>query len=98
MSKVLTVSNPYAFLIVAGIKPIENRTWKTNYRGKVLIHASAKWHKRGRLTEQLFTRDQFESLPDKIQKKIIGQGGFNYGAIIGEVEIVDCTINHSKIS
>lgn len=97
MSKVLTVSQPYAFLIAAGIKPIENRTWKTNYRGKILIHASAKWHKRGRLTEQLFTYDQFQSLPDAIKQKMIGQGGFQYGAIIGEVEIIDCVINHPNI-
>jgi hypothetical protein len=39
-NKVLSVRQPYATLICAGVKTIENRTWKTDYRGKLLIHAS----------------------------------------------------------
>ena len=39
MAKALTIKQPYASLIVEGIKDIENRTWKTNYRGRILIHA-----------------------------------------------------------
>ena len=38
--KVLTIKQPYASLIMAGIKKYEFRTWKTNYRGEVLIHSS----------------------------------------------------------
>ena len=37
--KVLTIKQPYASLIAYGIKEYEFRTWKTNYRGDVLIHA-----------------------------------------------------------
>ena len=37
--KVLTVKEPWASLIVQGFKEYEFRSWKTNYRGKVLIHA-----------------------------------------------------------
>ena len=37
----LTVKNPWAFLIVHGIKDVENRNWKTNFRGNVFIHVSA---------------------------------------------------------
>ena len=37
--KTLTIKQPYASLIMAGIKKYEFRTWKTNYRGKFLIHA-----------------------------------------------------------
>lgn len=37
--KTLTIKQPYASLIIAGIKEYEFRTWKTNYRGKLLIHA-----------------------------------------------------------
>jgi hypothetical protein len=39
-NKVLSVRQPYATLICAGVKTVENRTWKTDYRGKLLIHAS----------------------------------------------------------
>ena len=37
--KVLTVNEPFATLIVEGYKEYEFRSWKTNYRGKLLIHA-----------------------------------------------------------
>lgn len=37
--KVLTIKEPWASLIVQGFKKYEFRSWKTNYRGKILIHA-----------------------------------------------------------
>ena len=37
--KVLTLKQPWATLVAEGIKQIEFRSWKTNYRGKILIHA-----------------------------------------------------------
>ncbi|MBQ9266978.1 MAG: ASCH domain-containing protein [Clostridia bacterium] len=37
--KVLTVKQPFASLIAEGIKEYEFRTWKTKYRGELLIHA-----------------------------------------------------------
>jgi hypothetical protein len=40
--KTLSIRQPYASLICNGIKKIENRSWKTAYRGKLLIHASGK--------------------------------------------------------
>lgn len=39
--KTITIKQPWANLIVMGLKDVENRTWKTNYRGRVLVHASA---------------------------------------------------------
>lgn len=37
--KVLTIKEPWASLIINGYKKYEFRSWKTNYRGKILIHA-----------------------------------------------------------
>ena len=37
--KVITIKQPFATLIAEGIKEYEFRTWKTNYRGELLIHA-----------------------------------------------------------
>ena len=37
--KVITIKQPFASLIVLGIKKYEFRTWKTKYRGDILIHA-----------------------------------------------------------
>lgn len=37
--KALTICQPYAHLIAIGEKRVENRTWTTNYRGPLAIHA-----------------------------------------------------------
>jgi len=37
--KVITIKQPWASLIMSGLKRFEFRSWKTNYRGDVLIHA-----------------------------------------------------------
>lgn len=37
--KVITIKQPFASLIAEGIKEYEFRTWKTKYRGELLIHA-----------------------------------------------------------
>jgi hypothetical protein len=39
--RVLSVKQPWAELIARGDKSVELRTWPTNYRGPLLIHASA---------------------------------------------------------
>lgn len=44
--KVLSIKQPWAWLICIGCKTIENRTWVRKYRGPILIHASkisASW-------------------------------------------------------
>jgi len=40
--KALTVRQPFAHAIITGEKRIEYRTWKTDYRGPLLIHVSSK--------------------------------------------------------
>lgn len=97
--KVLTVKQPYSYLICSGIKPIENRTWKTNYRGRVLIHASAE--KMKGIEGDYFNEDQIGHLycghtPLEELHKYHAMREL-YSAIIGSVEIVDCVINHPSI-
>jgi hypothetical protein len=41
--RVLSVRRPWANLIVAGHKTIENRSWTTGYRGRLVIHAGRTW-------------------------------------------------------
>ena len=36
----LSIRQPWAWLVAHGWKNIENRTWQTNYRGRLLIHAA----------------------------------------------------------
>ncbi len=43
--KTLTIREPWATLIIEGMKEYEFRSWKTNYRGRVLIHAGKGFDK-----------------------------------------------------
>lgn len=43
--KALSIRQPFAGMIVLGMKKIENRTWRTDYRGELAIHASKTWHR-----------------------------------------------------
>jgi len=98
--KAISIKQPWASLIVHGIKDIENRTWPCpkRYIGqRVLIHAS----KRKRWVEpiSIFTREQFDAIRDDLR---FIQGSNTSprvidSAIIGSVKIVDCVINHPSI-
>ena len=95
--KVLSVKQPWSFLICSGIKPIENRTWKLpeKYRGeRVLIHAGKS--RMGSLFNCL-TNEQLELVNDKLGYNYDFEKTFTKGAIIGSVEIVDCVLNHPSI-
>lgn len=87
--KVLTIKQPWADLIVTGVKDIENRTWKTSYRGRILIHAS----------KVPCSREELEAytlpvLKGNVDIKNYKPGQLACGTIIGSVELVDCVINH----
>jgi activating signal cointegrator 1 len=41
--KGLSLTQPWASFVAVGAKRWETRTWRTDYRGLVLIHASARW-------------------------------------------------------
>jgi len=86
--KTVTIKQPYASLICEGIKKIENRTWPTKYRGRVLVHSSAKSVPIIN-PNNVFTARQWESLTTDQQCHVIG-GYMPNSAIIGSVEIVDC--------
>ena len=40
--RAITIRQPWAELIVRGEKDVENRSWRTNHRGPLLIHAGAQ--------------------------------------------------------
>lgn len=75
--KVLSLTEPYATLIKNGIKTIETRSWKTNYRGKLYIQASStKIPKEYKNNEELMNLVDINCL--------------NYGNIICSCELVNC--------
>lgn len=94
--KAITIKQPWASLIVHGIKNIENRTWSCpkKYLGqRVLIHSSVCHGKKFKIN---LTDEQMKQAFSLISEKSIS-GQWEFGAIIGSVEIVDCVQNHSSI-
>lgn len=95
--KTISVKQPWAYLLCAGIKDIENRTWKLpeKYKGeRVLIHAS------GAKMKSLFsclTKEQLELANSKLGYEYDFDKVFAKSAIIGSVRFVDCVINHESI-
>lgn len=89
MAKTLSIKNPWAMLIARGYKDIENRSWQTKYRGKILIHASQKPETKVLFTGTCFNPAQWNSL-DVAEQYRQQEGKFINAAIIGEVDVVGC--------
>ncbi len=74
--RALSVRQPWAWAICVGAKEIENRTWSSDYRGTIAIHAANSTEALNRLDRQTghsrFKRETFAT-----------------GAIIGLAELVD---------
>lgn len=78
----LSIRQPWATAIASGIKPVENRTWKTNFRGRIYIHASQKFDHEG--LEWLVTNGHMPA---------ISPANFLTGGIVGTATITDCVEN-----
>jgi hypothetical protein len=75
--KALTIKQPWAYLVVTGAKPIENRTWRTSWRGPLLIHAS-----------KVIDEDGFADA-EALLGRAIPRHRLALGAAIGVVTLVD---------
>ena len=49
--KVLSIREPFATLVKDKVKIYETRSWKTNYRGEIYIHASISQSKSDNVTK-----------------------------------------------
>ncbi|HEX2865030.1 MAG TPA: hypothetical protein VHN99_10715, partial [Deinococcales bacterium] len=74
----LSVRQPFVELILRGVKDVENRSFKTNQRGLLLLHASAT-------LEPLNWEDVGETDQD------LDPANLAFGALVGAVNVVDCT-------
>jgi len=93
--RVISVKQPWAYLLCAGIKDIENRTWKfpEKYKGQmVLIHASAKTDKEPYM---LFDDAQIEEIGNDIMDVVASY--HTVSAIIGSLVFTDCVVNHPSV-
>jgi hypothetical protein len=101
--KALSIRQPWASLIVLGIKDIENRTWMTRERGTILVHASKGMTRDEHESAIEFAVDAIRADPRNVGKtktRTLREMGFAFdalhrGGIVGQVDIVDC-VSHSN--
>lgn len=95
--RALSIRQPWAFAIVKGYKPVENRKWRTEIRGTVLIHASLNEDKRN-LGWVLKKIAEQASLPlgvvSETYQMHLESGAV--GAIVGSADITDCVTSMSN--
>lgn len=83
----ISIRQPWAWAIAIGAKDVENRTWWTGKRGKILIHASAAKFPNYQFFDvvDLAARIAPERVPSAVIKSDMQTGG-----IVAVVEIKDC--------
>ncbi|MCE5334237.1 MAG: ASCH domain-containing protein [Desulfobacteraceae bacterium] len=78
--KAISLWQPWASLMALGHKTIETRSWPTNYRGPLAIHAA----------KRVFIPDDPE-FQDTLKELGINPFGLPVGAIVGVCELGKCT-------
>jgi hypothetical protein len=76
----LSIKQPWAWLVVNGFKPLENRNWHTSFRGEILVHTGQKADQ-----VDLFLIEQIEDL---IRRRLPDR--FETGGIVGRGRITAC--------
>lgn len=93
----LSIQQPWAGLIACGLKDIENRTWRTNFRGPFLIHAGQTID-RDAMDDITAGRHPVTGAPgfviQQFQTDVLRRAFWNRlqlrGGIVGRAEISDC--------
>lgn len=82
--KTITLHDPWATLVILGEKKFETRSWPTQHRGLLGIHA-------GKNTQWLHLMHE-EPFRSVLQKHgITHPGQFKLGHMLGEVMLMECT-------
>lgn len=90
----ISVRQPWAQLLAMRKKPVENRSWPTRFRGRVLIHASKG-----------LTRIEYDDAIDfcirrchldETYQHMLRFDNLQRGGIVGEMVITDCVKQHES--
>jgi hypothetical protein len=76
-----------AALASGAMKDIENRTWPTPFRGRILVHA-------GKALAQKGYREHAEMFRDELGITLPAMDELQRGGIVGSVTIADCVREH----
>lgn len=93
--KALSIQQPWAWAIVNGYKPVENRSWPTKFRGRFLVHAGVKFDYEGYRWMLKHQRElgipTLPCCPLRTRGSKYGyKGDFDMGGFVGEAEVVNC--------
>lgn len=91
--KAITLYNPWALLVVLGIKRIETRHWSTTHRGPLAIHAGSAARSLGGETGEIGR----ELLRHPLLVEVLGRCGLSpdlaawpFSCILGTVDLHSC--------
>lgn len=87
--KAISIRQPWAWAIVHAGKDVENRTWRTPFRGRVLIHAAAR-------VVPADYQSAIRTIAAITGRHEPGAGAVRLGGIIGEATVVDCVDGHGS--
>ena len=90
--KALTIHQPWAGLIVLGLKQIENRTQPLSYRGPLVIHAGKTMREAMWCAMRRGAFEFCEHLPFGWERN----PAFECGAIVGRVTMTGCVDGRSR--
>lgn len=98
--KALSILQPWAWAIVNGYKPVENRTWRTSFRGRFLVHAGKGFDTEGyhwlRTNREALGLPELPAMPRGRRGHGFNYpGGFQFGGYVGEAELVNC-VDHMR--
>lgn len=91
---VLSIKTPWSYLVCSGLKDVENRSTRTNYRGRVYIHSSGDSLTASQARKEIDTwvirkYPEFQAQLQAAENQRDSVWMRNR-AIIGHVDIVDC--------
>ena len=84
--KAITLTQPWASLVAWGHKRVETRSWPTNYRGPLAIHAS----RRTRESDLIFTDDDDAGAGYMLSCLGLGPADLPYSAVLATCTLVHC--------
>lgn len=87
--KAITILQPWASLVATGKKRCETRSWETDYRGELLIHAGAKPYSQVEKTIPIGSRSRIQ-IAMRIRMEYDWEEMVPTGVIVGMVNLVNC--------
>lgn len=93
--KILSIRQPWAWAIINAGKDVENRSWPTKVRGRVLVHAGVY------VPDENDAEDMLDASGlGMVERAALAGRAFKSGllkergGIVGSVEIVDCVTDY----